>query len=124
MPSQEHNTQHEKINYVEFQSSDFNKTKAFFGDVFGWTFVDYGSDYVAIDNAGIDGGFYYSEKTASAANGSVLIVFYSEDLTQTRDRIIENGGTITQPIFDFPGGRRFHFNDLTGNEFAVWSDQV
>jgi len=24
-------------------------------------------------------------------------------------------------VFDFPGGKRFHFSDPTGNEFAVWS---
>ncbi len=114
---------HEKINYIEFQSSDFGKTKAFFGAVFDWTFVDYGSDYVAIDNAGIDGGFFKSDQNANPANGSVLIVFYSHSLAETLAKVTANGGVITQPIFDFPGGQRFHFNDTTGNEFAVWSDQ-
>ncbi len=33
------------------------------------------------------------------------------------------GGTITKEIFSFPGGRRFHFCDASGNELAVWSDQ-
>ncbi len=28
---------------------------------------------------------------------------------------------ISQDIFDFPGGRRFHFVDPVGTEFAVWS---
>jgi predicted enzyme related to lactoylglutathione lyase len=32
------------------------------------------------------------------------------------------GGTITVPIFAFPGGRRFHFQDPAGNELAVWSE--
>jgi len=27
------------------------------------------------------------------------------------------------PVFDFPGGRRFHFIEPSGNEFAVWSDR-
>jgi hypothetical protein len=32
------------------------------------------------------------------------------------------GGEILQPIYAFPGGRRFHFAEPSGNEFAVWSD--
>ncbi|TCK18554.1 hypothetical protein DFR30_1832 [Thiogranum longum] len=51
--------EHEKINYVEFPSSDIEFTKDFFKQVFGWS---------------------------------------------------------------FPGGRRFHFTEPSGNEFAVWSD--
>jgi uncharacterized protein len=31
--------------------------------------------------------------------------------------------TIVRSIFSFPGGRRFHFADPSGNELAVWSDQ-
>jgi hypothetical protein len=27
-----------------------------------------------------------------------------------------------RPIFSFPGGRRFHFTDPSGNELAVWSE--
>ena len=30
------------------------------------------------------------------------------------------GGTITRPQFDFPGGRRFHFREPGGNEMAVY----
>lgn len=28
-----------------------------------------------------------------------------------------------RPAFSFPGGRRFHFTDPSGNELAVWTDQ-
>jgi predicted enzyme related to lactoylglutathione lyase len=31
------------------------------------------------------------------------------------------GGKIVQPIFEFPGGRRFHFSDPSGNVLGVWS---
>ena len=30
-------------------------------------------------------------------------------------------GKIVKDIFTFPGGRRFHFSDPSGNELAVWS---
>ena len=114
--------QHEKINYIEFPAKDINAAKAFFSTVFGWTFVDYGPDYSAFANAGIDGGFYLSDLSTSAETGSALIVFYSNNLEQTQTKIEAAGGSIIKPIFAFPGGRRFHFNDPNGNEYAVWSD--
>lgn len=113
---------HEKINYLEFPSRDLEVTKAFFQAAFGWSFVDYGPDYVAITDAGIDGGFYQSPLNVSADNGSVLVVLYSSDLEQTQAKIEEAGGAILRPVFAFPGGRRFHFCDPNGNEYAVWSD--
>lgn len=114
---------HEKINYIEFHSSDLAATKKFFGEVFNWEFEDYGSEYVAFSGAGMDGGFFLSEKYSSADGGAVLIVFYSERLEETLSKVEANRGEITKPIFDFPGGRRFHFADPSGNEFAVWSDE-
>jgi hypothetical protein len=112
---------HEKINYLELPARDIDATKRFFAAVFGWVFEDYGPDYVAFANAGIDGGFYRADLPMSTANGSALIVFYSDILEQTQAKIERHGGTISTAIFDFPGGRRFHFCDPNGNEFAVWS---
>lgn len=114
--------EHEKINYVEFPSKDLEATKLFFSSVFGWSFVDYGPEYTAFANAGIDGGFFKSDLSVSTENGSALIVFYSKDLEQTLTKIEAAGGLIIKPIFPFPGGRRFHFGDTNGNEYAVWSD--
>lgn len=114
--------EHEKINYVEFAASDLIATKAFFTAVFGWRFTDYGPDYTAFDFQGLEGGFYAADKAASAAAGSALIVFYSENLSSTQTKIEAAGGKIIQPVFAFPGGRRFHFAEPSGNEFAVWSD--
>lgn len=113
---------HEKINYLEFPAKDIPKTKAFLSKVFGWKMIDYGPEYVAFAEAGIDGGFYKSDKICTTSSGSVLIVLYSNKLTATLAKIEATGGTIIKPIYSFPGGRRFHFTDPNGNEFAVWSD--
>ena len=113
---------HEKINYVEFPARDIDAVKTFFTTVFGWSFEDYGPEYTAFSNEGIDGGFFKSDQTAVTTNGSALIVFYSEALEQTQSNIEAAGGEILKPIFTFPGGRRFHFADPNGNEYAVWSD--
>ena len=114
--------EHEKINYVEFPAKDITATKDFFINVFNWTFEDYGPDYTAFSNEGLDGGFFRADLAAIPANGSALIVFYSKDLVSTQAKIEAAGGVITQAIFRFPGGRRFHFTEPSGNEFAVWSD--
>jgi len=116
--------EHEKINYVEFAAADLAATKAFFTTVFAWQFTDYGDAYTAFDHQGLEGGFYAAQLAASAASGSALIVFYSKSLTETQTKIEAAGGKITQAIFEFPGGRRFHFTEPSGNEFAVWSDQA
>ncbi len=113
---------HGKINYVEFPAKDMEATKAFFAAVFDWSFVDYGPEYSAFSNEGLDGGFFKSDKTVSTENGSALIVFYSKALEQTQTDIERAGGAIIKAIFAFPGGRRFHFTDPNGNEYAVWSD--
>lgn len=115
--------QQNQIDYVELPASDFTATKEFFSTVFGWEFQDFGEDYTAFSNAGILGGFYKSELTASANNGSALIVLYSESLEKTQAKVEQAGGTILVPIFSFPGGRRFQFTEPSGNELAVWSDQ-
>ena len=116
--------EHEKINYVEFPAKDLESTKTFFSNVFSWSFVDYGTDYTAFSNEGLDGGFFRADLSSSAQNGSALIVFYSKDLEQTQKKIEEAGGRILQEIYSFPGGRRFHFAEPSGNEFAVWSDPI
>lgn len=110
------------INYIEIPAKDISATKKFFGEVFGWEFVDYGPDYCSFSNEGVDGGFFKSDLTASTNNGSVLIVLYSNDLEITQSSVEAAGGSIIKPIFSFPGGRRFHFTDPSGNEFAVWSE--
>lgn len=114
--------EHEKINYVEFPANDLEAIKTFFAKAFGWSFTDYGPEYTAFSNEGLDGGFYRSGRSSSTENGSALIVFYSRHLEQTQARIERAGGAVIKPIFPFPGGRRFHFTDPCGNEFAVWSD--
>ena len=114
---------HHKINYIEFPAKSMAKTKLFFAKVFNWTFQDYGVEYCAICNGGIDGGFYKSDLVSKTENGSMLIVLYSEQLVETKDKIVNAGGSILKEIFDFPGGKRFHFCDPNGNEFAVWSDK-
>jgi uncharacterized protein len=117
-----HPAHHHKINYIEFSSTDIAKTKTFYATVFGWSFQDWGPDYVGFSSAtaGIDGGFIKIE--TGADRPAPLVVLYSADLKATEDAIAAAGGSIVVPTFEFPGGRRFHFSDGAGNVLAVWSE--
>ena len=115
---------HEKLDYVEFPAVNIGATKAFFSTVFGWEFEDFGPEYTAFSNQGLNGGFFKSEQKSLTSNGSALLVFYSAFIEDTFAKVERSGGRIVKPIFDFPGGCRFHFTEPSGNEFAVWSDKV
>ncbi len=112
---------HEKIDYLEYAARDLTATKTFFEQAFGWAFTDYGPEYTAFDNQGVTGGFYKAALSSNSAQGAALTVFYSDDLEATQAKVERCGGKIVQAIFDFPGGRRFHFTEPSGNEFAVWA---
>jgi|TARA_B100002003_G_scaffold251470_1_gene295246 hypothetical protein len=112
----------DKINYVEFAAKDIDATKRFFSEVFGWAFEDYGADYVAFSDQGIDGGFYRADLASSFGDGGALVILFSDALEEVLSNVENAGGIITRPIFSFPGGRRFHFTEPSGNELAVWTD--
>ena len=114
--------EHGKLNYIEFPAADMQATKDFFSAAFGWTFEDYGPEYTAFSDVGLDGGFYKSEMKSSAESGAALAIFYSNNLEETQSKVEAAGGSISQAIFSFPGGRRFHFIEPSGNELAVWSE--
>ena len=109
-----------KINYIEFKSTDLKATKEFYQKCFDWKFTDYGSTYIAFSESGLDGGF---EKTEEPIVNGALIVLYHENLKKIKDTITAAGGSIPIDIFSFPGGKRFHFLDPSGNELAIWSDK-
>lgn len=113
---------HEKLNYVEFAAENLEATKAFFTAAFGWTFTDYGPDYTSFDNQGLDGGFYRAPMRSVTDQGGALLVFYSDSLEESQQKVEAAGGKIIKPIFSFPGGRRFQFLEPSGNEFAVWGN--
>ncbi|MEO0369803.1 MAG: VOC family protein [Pseudomonadota bacterium] len=110
-----------KLDYVEFASTNLAASKTFFKAVFAWQFEDYGDAYSAIIGAGLDGGIFAAESVQVAAKGAPLLVFLSDEIELTQSLVEEHGGKISQAIFDFPGGRRFHFIEPGGNELAVWT---
>lgn len=108
-----------RIDYVEIPVSDPARAVEFFSALFGWQFQDWGPDYQSFTDGRLEGGLRRAAAPAPATG--VLLVFYSEDLERDVDRITGLGGAISQDAYDFPGGRRFHFTDPGGNEYAMWT---
>ena len=106
-----------KIDYVEFPVADLPAAKRFYGAAFGWTFQDWGPEYVSFDGAAVDGGF-----NAEVGPNKPLVILYARDLEAMEVKVKAAGGAITREIQSFPGGRRFHFRDPAGNELGVWSE--
>ena len=110
-----------RLNYVELPVRDLAASKAFFERAFGWALTDFGPDYAATvadvpgapaTDIGLDG--------SNAAVAAPLAVIEVDDVETALLAVEQAGGTITCPIFSFPGGRRFHVREPSGNELAVW----
>ena len=112
--------QDRRVDYIEFQTTDIEETRKFYSEVFGWEFTDYGPDYTSFTDGRLAGGFSVAP---AVATGGPLVVLYSTNLEEIEARIRQSGGSIVRETFEFPGGRRFHFIDPSGNELAVWSDR-
>ena len=110
---------HHAIDYVEFTVIDLEEAKRFYAAAFGWTFNDYGPEYAGIRGGDRElGGLH---QTSQLRRGGPLVVVYSQDLDTTLSAVKLAGAEVLREPFPFPGGRRFHFADPSGNELAVWS---
>lgn len=113
---------HHAIDQIEFSTTNFEESEAFFATAFGWRFNRYGPNYMGYVDCARDkrehGGFVLTDKVGT---GGPLVVIYSNSLETSFAAMKEAGGNLTKDIFEFPGGRRFEFKDPSGNAFACWS---
>ena len=108
-----------RIDYIEFPAKDaktLNKTRDFFSETFGWTYQQWGDTYVDTSDSGVTSGISVDESVAP------LPVIHTQDIEAAYEKVTSAGGVITKDIFAFPGGKRFHFKDPSGNQVAVWSE--
>jgi predicted enzyme related to lactoylglutathione lyase len=105
------------VDYVEFAAEDLAVAKKFYTKAFDWEFQDWGETYVSFSGAGLDGGIRGGETPRA---GSMIVILYADDLEASEKRVVEAGGEVVER-HEFPGGRRFHFRDPSGNVLAVWT---
>ena len=111
--------QDRRVDYVEFGATDIERTRRFYERVFGWQFEAYGPDYTSFKDGRLSGGF---TRDAPVRPANPLVVIYATRLDEVEAEIRSEGGQVVRPTYEFPGGRRFHFTDPSGNELAVWTD--
>lgn len=110
-----------RLNYVELPVGDTAATKAFFEQAFGWSLTAFGPDYAATIGAGAGGTADIGlNGDPDETTRAPLAVIETDDLEGALASVEAAGGAITRPIFAFPGGRRFHFREPSGNELAVY----
>lgn len=112
---------HHTIDYVELAAPELEATKAFYEAAFGWSFTDYGPDYAGIAAPDGDGEVGGLNRARTPGRGGVLVLLYSDDLDATVAAVRAAGGEVIEGPYGFPGGRRFHFTDPSGNELGVWA---
>jgi predicted enzyme related to lactoylglutathione lyase len=113
------------IDYVEISVTDMQAARDFYGAAFGWSFTTYGDQYSGIRTAAESGsedeeagGLRLAE---TVTRGGPLVLVYADDIDEAVKRVTRAGGTVVNGPYGFPGGRRFHFLDPSGNELGVWS---
>ncbi len=112
------------LDYVELSVTDLQAARDFYGSAFGWTFTSYGDGYAGIrTSAEADGeeagGLALADEIM---RGGPLVLLFSDDLDATLAAVRAAGGEIVNGPYEFPGGRRFHFVDPSGNELGVWAE--
>lgn len=112
---------HHTIAYVELGTTDLAVSKKFYGSAFGWEFNDYGSAYAGIRLPGHDAEFGGLNPSTTPAPGGPLVLVHSDDLDATLAAVEAAGGVVTEGPYEYPGGRRFHFTDPSGNGLGVFT---
>ncbi|MGB7405547.1 MAG: VOC family protein [Pacificimonas sp.] len=103
------------LNYAELPVADSKRSKAFYEKALGWEMTSFAPTYAgSIGQHGDLGLDADTDLTAPLPN------FETDDLEAMLAQVEVAGGRIVQPIFDFPGGRRFHFEDPDGHVIGIW----
>jgi len=112
--------------HIEFPSTDIERTKKFFTDIFGWTFQDIpGFEAYALFQtpSGLGGGVNYgSQADAPSVQGPIVHIEVA-DIDTTLAKVVAMGGQTIAPKMKISDefGYAAVFQDNVGNRFGLWS---
>jgi uncharacterized protein len=121
-----------RVVHFEIQAGDLDRAKAFYTEVFGWSFEDYsdytGSPYWGVvtgpeEEPGINGGLLPRPAPAPAegqGTNSFVCTVGVGDYDETERRILSSGGQVALPKTALPGmAWQGYYLDTEGNTFGL-----
>lgn len=115
-----------EVNYIELPATDLDSTKAFYAEAFGWDWVDHGPTYATSTSGQIKVALNAEASVGPAHNSGAqnsvgpFVLFGTSDLEAVESAVRTAGAEIVSSIYPYPGGRRFHFADPSGNILGVY----
>ncbi|HKA03671.1 MAG TPA: VOC family protein [Acidimicrobiales bacterium] len=105
--------------HFEIRSTDPDATRAFYGELFGWTFPDGGIPGYSYVESGVDGAI--PGGISPLQGGEPVVTFFVgvADVQATLAQAAAKGGRIVQPATDVPGVRFGLFADPLGQVVGV-----
>ena len=105
--------------HAEIRSADPDATRAFFGELFGWTYSDGAFPGYTFVDTGVEGAIATAIGPLQGGSDSVLFFIGVQDVDATLKRAEELGGTIVQPTQTVPGVSFGVFADAQGHHVGV-----
>jgi len=105
---------------ITLRSTDFERTRRFYAELFGWKFRQHSPSYLGFEPpSGIAGGFQMVE--SFNPGDSILIYILVDEFERYLRRIPEFEGASKGKVEIVPGsGEYVRFTDPDGNRLALW----
>jgi len=105
--------------HAEIRSADPDATRAFFADLFGWTYSDGAFPGYTFVDTGVEGAIPTAISPLQGDTDAVLFFIGVQDVEATLARAEELGGRIVQPAQQVPGVTFGVFADAQGHLVGV-----
>ena len=105
--------------HAEIRSADPDATRAFFGELFGWTYSDGAFPGYSFVDTGVDGAIPTAIGPLQGGADTVLFFVAVEDVAATLAKAEQLGGKTIQPAQEVPGVTFGVFADKQGHIVGV-----
>ncbi len=113
-----------KVCYIEIPAIDVSASISFYREVFGWRIRTRGNGSIAFDDGvGQVSGTWVPGRKPAAAPG-LLIYVMVDNVTETMDKVVINGGKIVQPVGMDAPEITARFSDPAGNVLGLYQERV
>lgn len=111
-----------KICYIEIPAADVTTSAAFYQKTFGWNIRKRGDGATAFDDGvkEVSGAFVTGRRPM--AEVGLLIYIMVDKIAEAIEKVVLNGGTITQPLGMDAPELTARFSDPAGNIFGLYQE--